>query len=662
MSFVAYQEPGYTQYSHTGFTDTTGHQTTNALSVSTNSSYVYSQPSVLSVTPSSGTYGTRVVLKISSQQDILGPQTYLYVFFGSRRCETQIQRDGQDQTGHFYNIFVEVPQFIETGSQEARVQMTVVIEWTNSTMEPTRVVAGVFYYHDGPNSGGQVGVPAENVTSTRGGKPSDSHSPSQQLRQDIAAPDHCSASTTYNHSGCPPTSAQQEHQSASAYTATGYNATNAPPPTSSNSMIGAYRSTGSFNDPLVRGSSLRSPSWNPYSVDASRNSPASLGAAAAAVVATAPSASMLPRPSQLTPLPGPPTNASCTPMLVRTSTIQNVASSPSASSYSPYTLYPNKAQLKIQGDLDMMADGWTPEEVENRRRIVLFKKNQSGSTLSVNFRPVSINDRPSQSILVSCIWWAEKGECYVTSVDTIHLLEQLLAAPSRFTVEEKNRIRRNLEGFHPLTVSKAKAESEEFFKIIMAFPNPKPRNIEKDVKVFPWKVLGQALKKIISKYSASPSSTMPPAAPHAMLPVSLGPGYPSLPPTPTDPMPPHPSYSASAPPTQHDLQTPRSVSGSSQPWSAAQYGAGSAAARTLSPPAPLRIPLSHGYDTRPPPVTTTQPYSMPSIAPRWDTNGYPTPGDSAAPPTYAAHAVTAPSAHATSQVYGATYGDGTHRA
>ena len=94
---------------------------------------------------------------------------------------------------------------------------------------------------------------------------------------------------------------------------------------------------------------------------------------------------------------------------------------------------------------------------------------------------------------------------YVTSVDTILLLEALVAA--RFTVEEKNRIRRNLEGFKPDTVSKAKPETEEFFKVIMGFPNPKPRNIEKDVKVFPWKVLQIALQKIISKYSASYAST-----------------------------------------------------------------------------------------------------------------------------------------------------------
>jgi hypothetical protein len=34
----------------------------------------------------------------------------------------------------------------------------------------------------------------------------------------------------------------------------------------------------------------------------------------------------------------------------------------------------------------------------------------------------------------------------------------------------------------------------------MGFPAPKPRNIEKDVKVFPWKILSHALKKIIGKY------------------------------------------------------------------------------------------------------------------------------------------------------------------
>ena len=161
-------------------------------------------------------------------------------------------------------------------------------------------------------------------------------------------------------------------------------------------------------------------------------------------------------------------------------------------------MYPHKAQLKLNGDLDAMAEGWSLEEWDAKRRLVHFTRKQTGSTIHADFKAIAPEDRPPNSITISCIWWEEKKECYVTSVDTIYLLESLVAV--RFTVEEKNRIRRNLEGFRPLTVSKSKADSEEFFKIIMGFPNPKPRNIEKDVKVFPWKILAHALKKIIGKY------------------------------------------------------------------------------------------------------------------------------------------------------------------
>jgi hypothetical protein len=145
-----------------------------------------------------------------------------------------------------------------------------------------------------------------------------------------------------------------------------------------------------------------------------------------------------------------------------------------------------------------MAEGWSQDERDSQRRLVQFARRQSGSTIHTDFKPVAPGDRPPNSICISCIYWAGKKECFVTSVDTIYLLESLVGV--RFTVEEKNRIRRNLEGFRPLTVSKSKPESEDFFKVIMGFPNPKPRNIEKDVKVFPWKILGHALKKIIGKY------------------------------------------------------------------------------------------------------------------------------------------------------------------
>jgi hypothetical protein len=163
-----------------------------------------------------------------------------------------------------------------------------------------------------------------------------------------------------------------------------------------------------------------------------------------------------------------------------------------------------KINLDIGGDLNIMAHGWTQEEWTNRRRLVQFWRTQDGSNITCGFQPVSQNSRLQGSIIVSCIFWEQKNECYITSVDCIYLLESLIGV--RFSIEEKNRIRRNLEGFRPDTVSKSKPDSVEFFKLIMGFPNPKPRNIEKDVKVFKWKVLPYALKKIVAKYTSTAHS------------------------------------------------------------------------------------------------------------------------------------------------------------
>ena len=205
-----------------------------------------------------------------------------------------------------------------------------------------------------------------------------------------------------------------------------------------------------------------------------------------------------------------PTNGSSSAPLIRTSTLQQSPGASSAgslggSSFNPYPLYGQKAVLKLKGNLNSMADHWTPEEWTAKRRLVQFFRTRDGCTVNARFAPVKPEDRQPNSITISCIWWEERQECFATSVDTIALLEQLV--DNRFTVEEKNRIRRNLEGFKPLTVAKGKADSDEFFKVIMGFPNPKPRNIEKDVKVFEWKILAGALKKIISKYVSLPIPT-----------------------------------------------------------------------------------------------------------------------------------------------------------
>ncbi|KAL8711845.1 MAG: hypothetical protein Q9220_003789 [cf. Caloplaca sp. 1 TL-2023] len=207
--------------------------------------------------------------------------------------------------------------------------------------------------------------------------------------------------------------------------------------------------------------------------------------------------------SRLSSLPA--TSVLCNPPLIRTSHLGNPAKSasvppnPSAvTTFNPFPVQPHRATLSINGNLDTMANSWTAEERTNKRRLVRFWRSQTGSTISTNFEPVAPESNPPKCICVSSIWWEERGECYITSVDTIFLLESLVDV--KFNVEEKNRIRRNLEGYHPTTVAKEIEETESFFRVVMGFPAPKPRHIEKAIKVFQWKMLGQMLQKIIGKY------------------------------------------------------------------------------------------------------------------------------------------------------------------
>ncbi|KAF9512184.1 hypothetical protein BS47DRAFT_1298007 [Hydnum rufescens UP504] len=157
----------------------------------------------------------------------------------------------------------------------------------------------------------------------------------------------------------------------------------------------------------------------------------------------------------------------------------------------------DKVNLTISGDLGSMTLNWSQEENEYHRRLVRFGRVQEGSNIHLTFEPVDQDEYVESHIVVSCIQRRDADDCYITSVDIIYLLEAIVG--NRFSVEEKNRIRRNLEGFKPMTVSKSKNNSD-FFSLIMGFPHPRPRNIEKDVKVFSWKLLKKALEKIVGKY------------------------------------------------------------------------------------------------------------------------------------------------------------------
>lgn len=154
--------------------------------------------------------------------------------------------------------------------------------------------------------------------------------------------------------------------------------------------------------------------------------------------------------------------------------------------------------LELITPLSSICTGWNESEYNAGRRLVRFSKVQDGRKLIVQCEPIQQEEYSDADTVISCIYRREVDSCFITSVDVIYLLERL--TNGEFPVEEKNRIRRNLEGLRPTTVSKHKPGFGDFFQRIMEFPDPKPRNIEKDLKVFDWSLLAQALEKILSKY------------------------------------------------------------------------------------------------------------------------------------------------------------------
>ncbi|RIA98625.1 hypothetical protein C1645_685606 [Glomus cerebriforme] len=150
-----------------------------------------------------------------------------------------------------------------------------------------------------------------------------------------------------------------------------------------------------------------------------------------------------------------------------------------------------------------MTQSWSQEEFNVRRRIVQFFKNKGGKRIIASFKAVDPSERPKNGIFVSCIYWYDKktqhDKWYFTSTDYLNLLESLTGI--RLTSDEKNRIRRNLEGYKPITVGKNKNNSDEIYKDLMSYSFAKPRNAEKDIKIYEWRHLINAIEKIINKYS-----------------------------------------------------------------------------------------------------------------------------------------------------------------
>ncbi|KAG9243093.1 hypothetical protein BJ878DRAFT_136095 [Calycina marina] len=458
------------------------------------------EPQVTSWSPQRGNGGDGFSVYIASLYD-LSPSSSpsFYVKFGQAKCEALLTKMGQQGANCTYVVTTDIPQFTMTRWSSIEVPVQMLMETGDGDIIAKKDV-GTFTFTDGSS---ELQQPLHEISRKRKMSTDSTElmqspvkrSSSQMLRpkEEYSAYNYISTDSTSPYSPYLQTANNSYGQNMMQHRYSQHPSSyqgQAPP----RNLPYSYSNSTAASSPKIK---VQSPQFTDWS-----NTYQNSGATVAQTPVTSGGVTLS--------RSGLPSSDVCVNLsLVRTTTMQNPSTAPtqSAAQFNSYSLYPHKAKLEIHGDLDSVAHGWSDAEIESKRRLVHFRRSQSGCTITATFQPVSPEDWQQDSICISCIHWEERRECFVTSVDTIYLLEQLVAA--RFTVEEKNRIRRNLEGFRPLTVSKGKPESEEFFKVIMAFPNPKPRNIEKDVKAFHWKDLASALKKIIGKYSASPASTIP---------------------------------------------------------------------------------------------------------------------------------------------------------
>jgi hypothetical protein len=441
-------------------------------------------PQVLSYQPSSGGEGAEFEISISALYEMTTTSPMCSIMFSSRKCQATVTKTSQQGGVCQYLVATQVPRYQGAAWSSSTVPVVLLVENVEGEILAKVDVGNFVYDEDTPQAvDNQRHSHGRKLSGESGGLKESPMLPKVENPQfGYAAADNVAQSSYLEPNNAYGGSMMQQYGRQQQY--------------QSQPQRSGYFNSSSTTTPSMKAGSPLTSGWSPYPSTTSRGT-----ASSRTVRSPAQKAVSLNRPS----LTAMPTALLANPPLIRTSTLQQnpvpthtpAGAGQVGHSY-PYSPYAPKASLKLHGNLDAMAHDWSYDEWEAKRRLVVFTRTQTGSEISASFRPVTAEERPPQSICISCIFWPRKEEMFVTSVDTISLLEKLVNA--KFTVEEKNRIRRNLEGFRPLTISKGKPETEEMFKTIMLFPNPKPRNIEKDVKVFPWKILSSALNKIIGKY------------------------------------------------------------------------------------------------------------------------------------------------------------------
>ncbi|KAL8706539.1 MAG: hypothetical protein Q9201_000412 [Fulgogasparrea decipioides] len=535
-------------------------------------------PMVISWGPDRGSQGTPVDIHLQSTHDLDPLTDYgVCVMFAKTQCPAILSRVESQASTHNYVIGTNAPAFSSTGWRSQHVPVSLRIQ-DQPGLETDNINVGYFRYTDldrsalspqGLSQKGELSTASSQVLGpvAKGIFSQQLQSPAPQVAR-VYIPGLYHA----NNPGKPQAS-QSRIQTPSTSPYSTHNTGQSPFKKSPLIVCGAP-------DRSSRGPGPEALEWS-STYTAMNSTSSSIGASSTNSLSGSPSSFI-------------------EPVLVRTTNLPPSSSrslvSGSRSARDPFglhTSHPHKASIVVNGDLDSMAKNWTAEECRVKRRLVQFSRFQRGSTVYTSFEPTTVEDRVPNGICVSCIWWREENGYFITSVDTLDLLEKLIRGHAgkfgecaKERVEEKNCIRRNLEGYGPITVKKTPPEegsdqpnTVRFFNQIMSFGDPKPRHIAKDVKVFKWQDLKHALQKVTSKYSANYSSISTTTI-HSNRPACSGVYGPTS--QPDYHLPPNSNVSDQNP------NSPRSTSNSTQ---SSAYSTASCASSTTSPN------MSHGLPT-----------------------------------------------------------------
>ncbi|KIM30433.1 hypothetical protein M408DRAFT_58873, partial [Serendipita vermifera MAFF 305830] len=143
---------------------------------------------------------------------------------------------------------------------------------------------------------------------------------------------------------------------------------------------------------------------------------------------------------------------------------------------------------------------WKPKDETASRRLVHFSRIAIGSLVTLKCKLFSSDesDELEEGVVISCIKLPQLGGYHVTSYDIVKLAEHIVQL--RLNTDLKNRARRNMASVACTTLDKVSAKDvppTNDFITLMQFDHPKPRSIEKSIKVYHWRLLEQCLDKIL---------------------------------------------------------------------------------------------------------------------------------------------------------------------